>query len=138
MSTLPSILDILILRIKDRHRACPVNCIIHPTSILYGTRIIISLVMHLRNLSEQTETAVRYPEVSSLFKVGRFHAVLVRTEFARIQGRNPFVRNIYRGGQVRVLFRTEIFYHSTSIFAIAPSVTLDGPQLHRDFQHNML
>lgn len=101
MSTLPSILDILILRIKDRHHACPeVNCIIHPTSILYGTRIIISLVMHLRNLSEQTETAVRYPAVSSLFKVGRFHAVLVRMEFARIQGRNPFVRNIYiRGGQ---------------------------------------
>lgn len=100
MSTLPSILDILILRIKDRHHACPeVNCIIHPTSILYGTRIIISLVMHLRNLSEQTENAVWYPAVSSLFKVGRFHAVLVRTEFARIQGRNPFVRNIYRGGQ---------------------------------------
>lgn len=93
-------LDSPISRIKDRHRACPVNCIIHPTSILYGTRIIISLVMHLRNLSEQTETAVRYPAVSSLFKVGRFHAVLVRTEFARIQGRNPFVRNIYiRGGQ---------------------------------------
>ena len=86
-------LDSPISRIKDRHRACPVNCIIHPTSILYGTRIIISLVMHLRNLSEQTETAVRYPAVSSLFKVGRFHAVLVRTEFARIQGRNPFVRN---------------------------------------------
>ena len=39
---------------------------------------------------------------------------------------------------MRVLFRTKIFYHSTSIFAIAPSVTLDGPQLHRDFQHNML
>lgn len=100
MSTLPSILDILILRIKDRHHAChEVNCIIHPTSIPYGTRIIISLVMHLRNLSEQTETTVWYPAVSSLFKVGRFHAVLVRTEFARIQGRNPFVRNIYRGGQ---------------------------------------
>lgn len=94
-------LDSPISRIKDRHHACPeVNCIIHPTSILYGTRIIISLVMHLRNLSEQTETAIRYPAVSSLFKVGRFHAVLVRTEFARIQGRNPFVRNIYRGGQV--------------------------------------
>lgn len=101
MSTLPSILDILILRIKDRHHACPeVNCIIHPTSILYGTRIIISLVMHLRNLSEQTETAVWYPAVSSLFKVGRFRTVFVRMEFARIQGRNPFVRNIYiRGGQ---------------------------------------
>ena len=39
---------------------------------------------------------------------------------------------------MRVLFRTEIFYHSTSIFATVPSVTLDGPQLHRDFQHNML
>ena len=39
---------------------------------------------------------------------------------------------------MRVLFRTEIFYHSTSIFAIVPSVTLDGPQLHIDFQHNML
>ena len=25
---------------------------------------------------------------------------------------------------MRVLFRTKIFYHSTSIFAIAPSVTL--------------
>lgn len=97
--------------------------------------------MHLRNLSEQTETAVWYPAVSSLFKVGRFHAVLVRTEFARIQGRNPFVRNIYIEEDreiMRVLFRTKIFYHSTSIFAIAPSVTLDGPQLHRDFQHNML
>ena len=33
---------------------------------------------------------------------------------------------------MRVLFRTEIFYHSTSIFAIAPSVTLDGPQLPRE------
>lgn len=97
MSTLPSILDSLIFRIKDRHHACPeVNFIIHPTSILYGTRIIISLVMHLRNLSEQTETAVRYPAVSSLFKVGRFRTVLVRMEFARIQGRNPFVRNIYK------------------------------------------
>lgn len=101
MSTLPSILDILIPIIKDRHHACPeVNCIIHPTSILYGTRIIISLIMHLRNLSEQTETAVWYPAVSSLFKVGRFRIVLMRMEFARIQGRNPFVRNIYiRGGQ---------------------------------------
>lgn len=29
---------------------------------------------------------------------------------------------------MRVLFRTKIFYHSTSIFAIVPSVTLDGPQ----------
>lgn len=56
--------------------------------------------MHLRNLSEQTETAVWYPAVSSLFKVGRFRIVLMRMEFARIQGRNPFVRNIYiRGGQ---------------------------------------
>ena len=47
-------------------------------------------------MSEQTETAVRYPAVSSLFKVGRFRTVLVRMEFARIQGRNPFVRNIYK------------------------------------------
>lgn len=31
---------------------------------------------------------------------------------------------------MRVLFRTEIFYHSTTIFAIVPSVTLDGPQLY--------
>lgn len=39
---------------------------------------------------------------------------------------------------MRVLFRTKIFYHSTSIFAIVPSVALDGPQLNRDFQHKML
>ena len=39
---------------------------------------------------------------------------------------------------MRVLFRTEIFYHSTTIFAIVPSVTLDGPQLHRESQQNML
>ena len=37
---------------------------------------------------------------SPAFKVGRFHIVLLRMQFARIQGRNPFVRNIYiRGGQ---------------------------------------
>ena len=73
MSTSPEVLNTRLSIIKDRHQACPeVNCIIHPTSILYGTRIIISLVMHLRNLSEQTETAVRYPAVYSLFKVGRF------------------------------------------------------------------
>lgn len=102
MSTLPSILDSLISRIKDRHQACPkVNYIVHSTSILYGIRIIISLIMHSNNSSNrQTETAVRYPAVSSLFKVGRFRIVLMRMEFARIQGRNPFVRNIYiRGGQ---------------------------------------
>ena len=101
MSTLPSILDILILRIKDRHHACPeVNCIIHPTSILYGTRIIISLVMHLRNLSEQTETAVWYPAISSLFKVGRFHAVLVRMECSHEFREGIHLCEIYiRGGQ---------------------------------------
>lgn len=97
MSTLPSILDILILRIKDRHHACPeVNCIIHPTSILYGTRIIISLVMHLRNLSEQTETAVWYPAISS----GRFHAVLVRMECSHEFREGIHMCEIYiRGGQ---------------------------------------
>ena len=101
MSTLPSILDILILRIKDRHHACPeVNCIIHPTSILYGTRIIISLVMHLRNLSEQTEIAVWYPAISSLFKVGRFHAVLVRMECSHEFREGIHMCEIYiRGGQ---------------------------------------
>lgn len=134
MSTLPSILDILILRIKDRHHACPeVNCIIHPTSILYGTRIIISLVMHLRNLSEQTETAVWYPAVSSLFKVARFHAVLVRMECSHEFREGIHLCGIYIEEDreiMRVLFRTKIFYHSTSIFSIAPSVTLDGPQLH--------
>ena len=31
---------------------------------------------------------------------------------------------------MRVLFRTELFYHSTAIFSIVPSVTLDRPQLH--------
>ena len=45
-----------------------------------GIGIIISLVMHFRNLSKQTETAVRYPAVSSLFKIGRFRTVLVRME----------------------------------------------------------
>ena len=101
MSTSPEVLNIRLSIIKDRHQACPkVNYIVHSTSILYGIRIIISLVMHLRNLSEQTETAVWYPAISSLFKVGRFRIVLMRMEFARIQGRNPFVRNIYiRGGQ---------------------------------------
>lgn len=50
MSTLPSIWIARLSRIKDRHHACPeVNCIIHPTSILYGTRIIISLSMHSNN-----------------------------------------------------------------------------------------
>lgn len=104
MSTSPEVLNIRLSIIKDRHQACPkVNYIVHSTSILYGTRIIISLVMHLRNLSEQTETAVRYPAVSSLFKV--VQVPLCPREngmFARIQGRNPFVRNIYiyiRGGQ---------------------------------------
>lgn len=101
MSTLPSILDILIFRIKDRHQAChEVNCIIHPTTILYGTRIIISLVMHLRNLSEQTETAVRYPAVSSLFKVGRFRTVLVRMECSHEFREGIHMCEIYiRGGQ---------------------------------------
>lgn len=53
--------------------------------------------MHLRNLSEQAETAVWYPAVSSLFKV--VQVPLCPREngmFARIQGRNPFVRNIYK------------------------------------------
>lgn len=102
MSTLPSILDILILRIKDRHQAChEVNCIVHSTSILYGIRIIISLIMYLHNLPKQTETATQFSAVSILFKkLFKIHAILVRTESARIQGRNPFVRNIYiRGGQ---------------------------------------
>ena len=120
---------------KDRHQAChEVNCIVHSTSILYGIRIIISLIMHLHNLSKQTETATQFSAVSILFKkLFKIHAILVRTESARIQGRNPYVRNIlYRGGQriMRVLFRTELFYHSTSIFSIAPSVALDGTQLH--------
>lgn len=80
MSTSPEVLNIRLSIIKDRHQACPkVNYIVHSTSILYGIRIIISLIMHSNNSSNRhTETAVRYPAVSSLFKVGRFHAVLVR------------------------------------------------------------
>lgn len=68
MSTSPEVLNIRLSIIKDRHQACPkVNYIVHSTSILYGIRIIISLVMHLRNLSEQTETAVWYPAVWYFF-----------------------------------------------------------------------
>ena len=102
MSTLPSILDSLIFRIKDRHQACPkVNYIVHSTSILYGIRIIISLIMHSNNSSNrQTETAVRYPAVSSLFKVGRFHAVLVRMECSHEFREGIHLCEIYiRGGQ---------------------------------------
>lgn len=101
MSTSPEVLNIRLSIIKDRHQACPkVNYIVHSTSILYGIRIIISLVMHLRNLSEQTETAVRYPAVSSLFKVGRFHAVLVRMECSHEFREGIHMCEIYiRGGQ---------------------------------------
>ena len=101
MSTSPEVLNIRLSIIKDRHQACPeVNCIIHPTSILYGTRIIISLVMHLRNLYEQTETAVWYPAVSSLFKVGRFRTVLVRMECSHEFREGIHLCEIYiRGGQ---------------------------------------
>lgn len=98
MSTSPEVLNIRLSIIKDRHQACPkVNYIVHSTSILYGIRIIISLIMHSNNSSNRhTETAVRYPAVSSLFKVGRFHGPRENGMFARIQGRNPFVRNIYK------------------------------------------
>ena len=101
MSTSPEVLNIILSIIKDRHQACPkVNYIVHSTSILYGIRIIISLVMHLRNLSEQTETAVWYPAVSSLFKVGRFHAVLVRMECSHEFREGIHLCEIYiRGGQ---------------------------------------
>lgn len=100
MSTLPSILDILILRIKDRHHACPeVNCIVHSTSILYGIRIIISLIMHSNNSPNRQRLLLGIQQSPAYLKLFRFHIVLVRMEFARIQGRNPFVRNIYRGGQ---------------------------------------
>ena len=101
MSTSPEVLNIRLSIIKDRHQACPkVNYIVHSTSILYGIRIIISLVMHLRNLSEQTETAVWYPAISSLFKVGRFHAVLVRMECSHEFREGIHMCEIYiRGGQ---------------------------------------
>lgn len=101
MSTSPEVLNIRLSIIKDRHQACPkVNYIVHSTSILYGIRIIISLVMHLRNLSEQTETAVWYPAISSLFKVGRFHAVLVRMECSHEFREGIHLCEIYiRGGQ---------------------------------------
>lgn len=93
---------------KDRHHACPeVNCIVHSTSIL----------------SERTETAVWDSAVSSLFKIGRFRTVLVRTEFAQIQGSNSLCE-IYMGEDreiMRALFRTKIFYHFASIFAIVSS-----------------
>ena len=137
MISQPDVLNIRLSIIKDRHQACPkVNYIVHSTSILYGIRIIIPLIMYLHNLSKQTETATQFSAVSILFKkLFKIHAILVRTESARIQGRNPYVRNKYiRGGQgiMRVLFRTELFYHSTDIFTIVPSVTLDGPQLPRE------
>lgn len=101
MSTSPEVLNIRLSIIKDRHQACPkVNYIVHSTSILYEIRIIISLVMHLRNLSEQTETAVWYPAISSLFKVGRFHAVLVRMECSHEFKEGNHLCEIYiRGGQ---------------------------------------
>ena len=47
----PDVLNIRLSIIKDRHQACPrVNYIVHSTSILYGIRIIIPLIMHLHNL----------------------------------------------------------------------------------------
>lgn len=97
----PDVLNIRLSIIKDRHPACPkVNYIVHSTSILYGIRTIISFIMHLHNLSKQTETATQFSAVSILYKkLFKIHTVLVRTEFARIHGRNSFVRNIYRGGQ---------------------------------------
>ncbi len=141
MSTSPFILDILASRIKDRHQACLVNCIVHSTSILYGIRIIISLIMHSNNSPNRQRLLLGIQQSPAYLKLFRFHFVLVRMECSHEFREGIHLCGIYIEEDreiMRVLFRTEIFYHSTSIFAIAPSVTLDGPQLHRDFQHNML
>ena len=97
MSTLPSILDILIPIIKDRHHACPeVNCIIHPTSILYGTRIIISLIMH----SNRQRLLLGIQQSPAYLKLFRFHFALVRMECSHEFREGIHLCEIYiRGGQ---------------------------------------
>lgn len=101
MSTLPSILDILIPIIKDRHHACPeVNCIIHPTSILYGTRIIISLIMHSNNSPNRQRLLLGIQQSPAYLKLFRFHFVLVRMECSHEFREGIHLCEIYiRGGQ---------------------------------------
>ena len=101
MSTLPSILDILIPIIKDRHHACPeVNCIIHPTSILYGTRIIISLIMHSNNSPNRQRLLLGIQQSPAYLKLFRFHFALVRMECSHEFREGIHLCEIYiRGGQ---------------------------------------
>ena len=100
MSTLPSILDILILRIKDRHHACLVNCIVHSTSILYGIRIIISLIMHSNNSPNRQILLLGIQQYPAYLKLFRFHFVLVRMECSHEFREGIHLCEIYiRGGQ---------------------------------------
>lgn len=91
MSTLPSILDGLISRIKDRHQS--LSSKLHRSFYEYPIwdQDYYITDYEFSQLIQQTETADGSSAVSSLFKL--FSAVLMRTEYARIQGRNPYVRN---------------------------------------------
>lgn len=100
MSTSPSILDILASRIKDRHQACLVNCIVHSTSILYGIRIIISLIMHSNNSPNRQILLLGIQQYPAYLKLFRFHFVLVRMECSHEFREGIHLCEIYiRGGQ---------------------------------------
>lgn len=117
-------IDSLISRIKDRHRACPVNCIVHPTSILYGIRIIISLVMHSNNSQNRQRLLLGIQQSPAYLKLEGFTLSSLEWNVRTNSGKESIcAKYILEEDReiMRVLFGTKIFYHSTSIFAIVSS-----------------